>query len=62
MFFQFVYNYRVEAGIDRGNKRSQALERSLKMRRESLSQKRISLGGKWLDLVLYVMAKIACRF
>ncbi len=55
MAFKTLKLHRVEAGIDPGNKRSQALARSLKMRRESLSKKRIFLGGKWLDLELYVM-------
>lgn len=53
--FKTLKLHRVEAGIDPGNIRSQALVRSLKMRREGISKKRIFLGGKWLDLILYVM-------
>jgi ribosomal-protein-alanine N-acetyltransferase len=47
--------HRVEAGIEPDNVRSVALVKSLNMRYEGLSEKRIFMKGKWLDLALYVL-------
>ena len=55
MAFKTLKLHRVEAGIDPGNKRSKALAKSLKMRRESFSKKRIFLDEKWQDMVLYAI-------
>lgn len=53
--FKHLKLHRVEAGIEPANKRSIALAKSLKMRREGLSKRRLFLRGEWLDIVLYAM-------
>jgi ribosomal-protein-alanine N-acetyltransferase len=51
--FRDLKLHRVEAGVSPHNRRSQALARAVGLRREGFSPKRIFLGGKWIDLVLY---------
>ena len=46
--------HRIEAGIEPRNKRSIRLAKSIGLRREGLSKKRLFLRGKWLDMALYV--------
>lgn len=46
--------HRIEAGIEPKNKRSLALAKRLKMNYEGLSKRRLYLGGKWIDLKLFV--------
>lgn len=47
--------HRVEAGIEPANRRSIALAKAIGMRREGLSKRRLFLGGKWLDMMIYAM-------
>ena len=47
--------HRIEAGIEPQNRRSIRLAKSLKMRREGMSRRRLFLRGGWQDLVLYAM-------
>jgi ribosomal-protein-alanine N-acetyltransferase len=51
--FRDVKLHRVEAGIVKTNRRSLALARSVGLRREGFSRRRIFLRGQWIDLVLY---------
>lgn len=53
--FKTLKLHRLEAGIDPANKRSIALAKSLGMRREGVSKKRLYLGGKWCDMVIYAL-------
>lgn len=53
--FKTLKIHRVEAGIEPANKRSIALAKSLKMRREGLSKRRLFLNNEWLDMVIYAM-------
>jgi ribosomal-protein-alanine N-acetyltransferase len=53
--FKNLRIHRVEAGIEPANKRSIALAKSLKMRREGLSKCRLFLHGEWLDMAIYAM-------
>ncbi len=47
--------HRLEAGIEPANKRSIALAKTLGMRREGYSPRRLLLDGKWLDMVIYAI-------
>ena len=49
--FRDLNLHRIEAGIDPTNKRSIALARSIGLRREGLSLRRLFLRNEWLDLV-----------
>lgn len=51
--FKDLELHRVEAGIEPGNRRSIRLAKSLGLRKEGLSPKRLRLGGKWVDLLIY---------
>lgn len=51
--FKQLKLHRVEAGIELGNRRSIALARSVGLKKEGFSRRRIFLGGKWIDLILY---------
>lgn len=53
--FKNLHLHRVEAGINLDNARSLALARSLNMRNEGVSRKRLYLGGTWNDLRLYAI-------
>lgn len=53
--FNTLKLHRVEAGIEPHNKRSIALAKSLKMRREGLSKRRLLYRGEWVDMVIYAM-------
>lgn len=53
--FKDLQIHRIEAGIGLGNKRSIALVKSLGMRREGLSKRRLYLNNQWLDMVIYAM-------
>ena len=53
--FKTLKIHRVEAGIEPANKRSIALAKSLKMRREGLSKRRLFLNNEWLDMIIYAM-------
>lgn len=53
--FKNLRLHRVEAGISPKNKRSLALAKSLGMRREGKSLRRLYLDGHWQDMVLYAM-------
>lgn len=52
--FNTLKLHRIEAGIEPKNKRSIALAKRLKMNYEGLSKRRLFLGGKWIDLKLFV--------
>lgn len=52
--FKKLNLHRIEAGIEPKNKRSLALAKRLKMNYEGLSKRRLYLGGKWIDLKLFV--------
>lgn len=52
--FKKLSLHRIEAGIEPKNKRSIALAKRLKMNYEGLSKRRLFLGGKWIDLKLFV--------
>lgn len=47
--------HRLEAGIDPRNKRSLRLAKSVGMRREGLSKRRLYLDGEWKDMVIYAI-------
>lgn len=53
--FNTLKLHRVEAGIEPHNKRSIALVKSLNMRREGLSKRRLFFRGKWVDMVIYAI-------
>jgi [ribosomal protein S5]-alanine N-acetyltransferase len=53
--FKVLKIHRVEAGIEPDNKPSIALAKSLKMRREGLSKRRLFLSNQWQDIVIYAM-------
>jgi len=53
--FNNLQIHRIEAGIEPKNSRSIALAKSLGMRREGLSKRRLFLGNEWLDMVIYAM-------
>jgi ribosomal-protein-alanine N-acetyltransferase len=55
--FKNLKLHRVEAGIEPHNPRSIKVAKSLGMRREGLSKKRIFIERKWIDLVIYAMTK-----
>lgn len=52
--FKDLKLHRVEAGIEPKNTRSIALAKSVGLRREGFSKKRLFLRGKWEDIVQYV--------
>ena len=52
--FKTLNLHRIEAGIEPKNKRSIALAKRLNMNYEGLSKRRLLLGGKWIDLKLFV--------
>ena len=58
---KFAFNelklHRVEAGIEPSNKRSIALVKSLGLRREGLSKRRLFLNDQWLDMSIYALTK-----
>ena len=47
--------HRVEAGVEPDNKRSIALAKSLNMRREGTSKRRLFVGGRWADISIYAI-------
>ncbi len=51
--FEDLKLHRVEAGIEPRNKRSIAVAKSIGLRREGRSKKRLFLRGQWLDMELY---------
>ena len=53
--FHTLKLHRVEAGIEPANKRSIRLAKSLNMRREGLSKRRLYLRQKWVDMVIYAL-------
>ena len=53
--FRELKLHRIEAGIEPRNRRSHALARKLKMRRESFSKRRLFLREKWVDIVCYAI-------
>ncbi len=53
--FKVLKIHRVEAGIEPTNKRSIALAKTLKVRREGFSKRRLYLNEEWLDMVIYAM-------
>ena len=53
--FQDLNLHRIEAGIAPRNKRSIALAKSLGLRREGLSRKRLLIAGEWVDISIYAM-------
>lgn len=53
--FEDLNLHRLEAGIHAQNKRSIALAKSVKMKKEGFSHRRLFLDGKWQDMVLYVI-------
>lgn len=52
--FKELKLHRIEAGIEPTNKRSIALAKSIGLKREGYSKKRLYLRGKWQDMVLFV--------
>lgn len=53
--FKALKLHRVEAGIEPQNKRSLSLAKSIGMRREGLSKRRLFLDKKWLDMAIYAI-------
>lgn len=53
--FKVCKLHRVEAGIDPRNARSIRLAKSLGMRREGLSKRRLFLEGEWKDMAIYAL-------
>lgn len=53
--FRHLGLHRLEAGIEPDNKASIALAKSVGMRKESLSSRRLLYRGKWIDLILYAI-------
>ena len=53
--FNTLKLHRLEAGIEPHNKRSIALVKSLNMRREGLSKRRLFFRGEWVDMVIYAI-------
>ncbi|MBY0416031.1 MAG: GNAT family N-acetyltransferase, partial [Bdellovibrionales bacterium] len=53
--FKDIKLHRIEAGIEPGNKRSIALAKSLKMRKEGLKKRAIFLREMWVDLLMYTL-------
>lgn len=53
--FKVCKLHRVEAGIDPRNTRSIRLAKSLGMRREGLSKRRLYLEGEWKDMAIYAL-------
>lgn len=58
-FFKIAFKdlglHRLQAGIEPHNKRSLAVAKKLKMRREGLSKKVVYLRGEWQDLVQFAI-------
>jgi len=52
--FKDLNLHRLEAAVEPKNKRSIALAKSIGLRKEGLSKKRLLLRGKWVDLLLFV--------
>lgn len=53
--FKDLKIHRIEAGIEPKNKRSLALAKSVGLRREGLSKRRLFLNSEWLDMNIYAM-------
>ncbi len=53
--FKKLKLHRLEAGIHPQNKRSIALAKSLGLRKEGYSKRRLYLDGQWQDMVLYAI-------
>ena len=53
--FSTLKLHRVEAGIEPNNKRSIALAKSLNMRREGLSRRRLYVRSQWVDIRIFAM-------
>lgn len=53
--FKDLNIHRIEAGIEPKNKRSLALAKSVGLRREGLSKRRLFLNSEWLDMNIYAM-------
>ena len=53
--FKTLKLHRLEAGIEPSNKRSIALAKSLNMRKEGVSKRRLFLNEKWVDIALYAI-------
>jgi ribosomal-protein-alanine N-acetyltransferase len=51
--FKDLKLHRVEAGIEPGNKLSIRVAKSIGLRKEGLSLRRLLFRGKWADLILY---------
>jgi ribosomal-protein-alanine N-acetyltransferase len=64
--FKNLLLHRIEAGIDPKNKASIALAKSIGLRKEGLSPKRLCPDGKWIDILVYAATsedlKIKYRF
>ncbi|QDK38378.1 GNAT family N-acetyltransferase [Bdellovibrio sp. NC01] len=52
--FKDLKLHRIEAGISPQNKASIRVAKNIKLRKESLSPRRLYVHGKWQDMVLYV--------
>ncbi len=55
--FKNLKLHRVEAGIEPHNPRSIRVAKSLGMRKEGLSKKRIFIDRKWIDLQIFALTK-----
>ena len=53
--FKDLKIHRIEAGIEPKNKRSLALAKSVGLRLEGLSKRRLFLNSEWLDMNIYAM-------
>ena len=53
--FKDLKIHRIEAGIEPKNRRSLALAKSVGLRREGLSKRRLFLNNEWLDMNIYAM-------
>ncbi len=63
-FFKVAFKelelHRLQAGIEPHNKRSLAVARKLKMRREGISKRVVYLRGEWQDLVQFAITSEDC--
>jgi len=53
--FRDIKLHRLEAGIEKSNRRSILLARAVGLRKEGFKKKAVYLGGKWIDLVVYAV-------
>lgn len=55
--FKNLFLHRVEAGISPTNKKSIKTAKSIGLRKEGLSKRRLYVNKKWIDMALYALTK-----